>query len=125
MQTKSKIQEEARFKILRLLHENPELTQREMGERVGISLGAVNYCLRALMERGFVKARNFKRNPKKMGYSYFLTPAGMAEKTLLTAKFLKRKMTEYEALRIEINELDREIEHVDSIRLLDFEEINK
>jgi len=121
--SKSKIQEEARFQILRLLHENPELTQRELGERVGISLGAVNYCLKALMDRGLVKAQNFKRSPNKMGYAYFLTPTGMAERTLLTAKFLKRKMTEYEALRVEINELEREISPVDSVRRMDLEEI--
>ena len=105
------------------MHENPELSQRELGERVGISLGAVNYCLKALMDRGLVKAQNFKRSPNKMGYAYFLTPAGLAEKTLLTARFLKRKMTEYEALRIEINELQREISPVDSVRRMDLEEI--
>ncbi len=108
MNKKAKIQEEARFKILRLLHENPELTQRELGERVGISLGAVNYCLRALIERGLVKAGNFSRNPNKLGYAYVLTPAGIAEKTLLTGRFLKRKVEEYEALKLEIEVLSRE-----------------
>lgn len=108
MNNKAKIQEEARFKILRLLHENPELTQRELGERVGISLGAVNYCLRALIERGLVKAGNFSRNPNKLGYAYVLTPAGIAEKTLLTGRFLKRKVEEYEALKLEIEVLSRE-----------------
>jgi len=109
LNSKSKIQEEAHFQILRLLHENPELTQRELGERVGISLGAVNYCLRALIDRGFVKAQNFKRSPKKIGYVYFLTPAGMTEKTLLTARFLKRKVSEYEALKKEIGDLRAEL----------------
>ena len=108
MNNKVKIQEEARFKILRLLHENPELTQRELGEQVGISLGAVNYCLRALIERGLVKAGNFSRNPNKLGYAYVLTPAGIAEKTLLTGRFLKRKVEEYEALKLEIEVLSRE-----------------
>jgi EPS-associated MarR family transcriptional regulator len=105
---RAKIQEEARFKILRLLHDNPELTQRELGEQVGISLGAVNYCLRALIERGLVKAGNFSRNPNKLGYAYVLTPAGIAEKTLLTGRFLKRKVEEYEALKLEIEVLSRE-----------------
>jgi EPS-associated MarR family transcriptional regulator len=105
IQTKSKIQEESRFKILRLLCENPELTQRELGERVGISLGAVNYCLRALIERGLVKASNFSRNPNKLGYAYVLTPAGVAEKTLLTGRFFNQKVVEYQALRIEIDAL--------------------
>ena len=108
MNNREKIQEEARFKILRLLHENPELTQRELGERVGISLGAVNYSLRALIERGLVKAGNFSRNPNKLGYAYVLTPAGIMEKTLLTGRFLKRKVEEYEALKLEIEVLSRE-----------------
>jgi len=110
--SKSKIQEEARFKILRLLHENPELTQRELGERVGISLGAVNYCLRALIERGLVKASNFSRNPNKLGYAYVLTPAGIAEKTLLTGRFFNQKVVEYQALRIEIDALSKEMSQV-------------
>ena len=108
MNQRAKIKEEAPFKILRLLHENPEITQRELGERVGISLGAVNYCLRALIERGLVKARNFSRNPNKLRYAYVLTPAGIAEKALLTGRFLKRKVEEYEALRLEIEVLSRE-----------------
>ena len=109
MNNKSKIQEEARFKILRLLHDNPELTQRELGERVGVSLGAVNYCLRALIERGLVKVDNFSRNPNKLGYAYALTPAGIAEKTMLTGRFLHRKVVEYQALRVEIEALSREL----------------
>ncbi len=108
MNNKAKIQEEARFQILRLLHENPALTQRELGERVGVSLGAVNYCLRALIDRGLVKARNFTRNPNKLGYAYVLTPAGMAEKAALTSRFLQTKMLEFEALRMEIEVLSRE-----------------
>jgi EPS-associated MarR family transcriptional regulator len=109
LKKREKIQEEARFKILRLLHENPELTQRELGERVGISLGAVNYSLRALIERGLVKAGNFSRNPNKLGYAYVLTPAGIVEKTLLTGRFLKRKVEEYEALKLEIDAYAREV----------------
>ena len=109
MNNREKIQEEARFKILRLLHDNPELTQRELGERVGISLGAVNYSLRALIERGLVKAGNFSRNPNKLGYAYVLTPAGIVEKTLLTGRFLQRKVEEYEALRVEIDVYASEI----------------
>jgi len=75
------------------------------------------------MDRGLVKAQNFKRSTNKIGYAYFLTPAGMAEKTLMTSKFLKRKMTEYEALSVEINELAREISPADSARRIDLEEI--
>ena len=109
MNSKSKIQEEARFQILRLLHENPELNQRELGERIGVSLGAVNYCLRSLMERGFVKAGNFASSQNKLSYAYVLTPSGIAEKVRLTGRFLARKKAEYEALRVEIDALSREI----------------
>jgi len=75
---------------------------------VGISLGAVNYCLRALIERGLVKAGNFSRNTNKLGYAYVLTPAGIVEKALLTGRFLRRKLTEFELLRQEIVVLSRE-----------------
>jgi EPS-associated MarR family transcriptional regulator len=109
LNNKAKIQEEARFKILRLLHENPELTQRELGERVGVSLGAVNYCLKALIERGLVKAGNFSKSSNKLGYAYVLTPAGIAEKTMLTGRFLTRKLAEYRQLRLEIESLTRDI----------------
>ena len=110
MQTKSKIQEEARFQILRYVHENPEISQRELSARLGVSLGAVNYCLKALMDRGLVKIQNFNKSPNKIGYSYFLTPAGITEKTLLTARFLKRKKLEYDALKKEISELASELD---------------
>lgn len=105
---KSKIQEEARFQILRILHEDPNLTQRELGEKVGVSLGAVNYCLRALIDLGLVKVINFSRNPNKFGYAYALTPSGIAQKAALTRSFLQTKMTEFEALRAEIEVLSRE-----------------
>ena len=107
---KSKIQDEAGFQILRLLHKNPELTQRELGAQTGVSLGAVNYCLKALIGRGLVKVQNFKRSPNKTVYAYFLTPAGMAEKTLLTARFLKRKAAEHKALEKEIGDLRAELD---------------
>ena len=109
LNNKAKIQDEARFQILRLLHDNPELTQRELGERVGVSLGAVNYCLKALIERGLVKAGNFSKSPNKLGYAYLLTAAGMAEKTLLTGRFLRTKVKEYEALKLEIDSLSRDL----------------
>jgi EPS-associated MarR family transcriptional regulator len=109
LNSKSKIQEEARFQILRLLHDNPELNQRELGERVGVSLGAVNYCLKSLVELGFVKVGNFASSQNKLGYAYVLTPSGIAEKVRLTGRFLARKKAEYEALRVEIDALSREI----------------
>ena len=109
MNNKAKIQEEARFQILRLLCEDPSLSQRDLGERVGVSLGAVNYCLKALIERGLVKAGNFAASQNKPGYSYLLTPSGIAEKARLTSRFLARKKAEYDALRIEIETLSREV----------------
>jgi EPS-associated MarR family transcriptional regulator len=109
LNSKAKIQEEARFQILRLLHEDPSLSQRDLGERVGVSLGAVNYCLKALIERGLVKAVNFSVSQNKLGYSYLLTPSGVAEKARLTSRFLARKKAEYDALRVEIETLSREV----------------
>ncbi len=101
--------EDTRFRVLRLLQDNPDLTQREIAEALGISLGGVNYCLRALASKGLVKIRNFRNSNNKMGYAYLLTPKGIAEKTALTAHFLKRKMDEYEALKAEIEALEEEI----------------
>ena len=109
MNNQTKIQEEARFQILRLLHDNPSLSQRELSQRVGVSLGAVNYCVKALVERGLVKAGNFSASQNKIGYAYVLTPAGISEKARLTGRFLVRKKAEYEALRMEIDALLREV----------------
>ena len=109
MNNQTKIQEEARFQILRLLHDNPSLSQRELSQRVGVSLGAVNYCVKALVERGLVKAGNFSASQNKIGYAYVLTPAGISEKARLTGRFLIRKKAEYETLRMEIDALSREV----------------
>jgi EPS-associated MarR family transcriptional regulator len=108
LNNRAKIQDEARFQILRLLHENPELNQRQLGERTRVSLGAVNYCLKSLAELGFVKVNNFVSSQNKLGYAYVLTPSGIAEKVRLTDRFLSRKKAEYEALRVEIDALSRE-----------------
>lgn len=85
-----------------MLEEQPDLSQRQMAEELGVSLGAVNYCLKALVEKGQVKIRNFRAANNKLRYAYVLTPGGLAEKTRLTSRFLKRKMAEYEALKAEI-----------------------
>jgi EPS-associated MarR family transcriptional regulator len=107
LNNRAKTQDEARFQILRLLHEDPSLNQRELSERLGVSLGAVN-CLKALIERGLVKAGNFSASENKLGYAYLLTPSGIAEKAQLTVRFLARKQAEYDALRVEIETLSRE-----------------
>ena len=101
--------EERHLKALRLLELNPEMTQRELAEALGVSVGAANYCLKALVERGWVKLENFQKNPNKLGYLYLLTPMGIAAKTQLTASFLRRKIAEYEALRVEIDQLRSEV----------------
>lgn len=94
--------------VLRLLEASPALTQREMAREMGISLGKANYCLRALLGKGFVKVQNFRNSPNKRGYVYLLTPEGVAAKASLTRDFLARKIEEYDALKLEIERLQRE-----------------
>jgi EPS-associated MarR family transcriptional regulator len=103
-------QEDTRFRLMQILHANPDISQREMAKALGISFGGVNYCLNALMAKGLVRVQNFSQSQNKFGYVYLLTPAGIAEKMALTGSFLKRKMDEYEALRGEIKTLQLEIE---------------
>ena len=99
---------DTRFRLLRLLEDKPNLTQRDIANELGISLGGVNYCLRALADKGMIKIKNFRNSNKKMAYLYVLTPKGIREKMALTDAFLKRKMEEYEALRLEIETLQQE-----------------
>ena len=105
----AKLQEDTYFRVMRLLEENPDLTQRELAEKLGISVGGLNYCLKALMEKGLVKMKNFANSKNKFGYVYVLTPSGMSEKAAITQRFLKRKMEEYEALKVEIENLQRDV----------------
>lgn len=102
--------EEVRYRLLKLLEPNPHLSQREVAKELGISLGKVNYCLRALVERGWIKASNFKNSRNKAAYMYLLTPRGIEEKARVTARFLQRKVLEYEALKTEIEQLRHEAE---------------
>ena len=95
--------------MLRLLEDSPELTQREISDALGISLGAVNFCLRGLVEKGAVKVENFRTSRNKRAYGYLLTPRGLTEKARLTRGFLERRMTEYAALRAEIEDLSAEV----------------
>jgi EPS-associated MarR family transcriptional regulator len=104
------ISDEVRYKLLKLLGPNPHLSQREVARELGISLGKVNYCLRALVNRGWVKASNFKNSRNKTAYVYLLTPSGIEAKARLTTRFLQRKVREYEALRTEIEQLRSEAE---------------
>lgn len=101
--------DEYRSKILKRLEQEPRINQRALAKELGISLGKVNYCLQALMEKGLVKANNFKNNQNKMAYMYFLTQRGIAEKARATKRFLEFKVAEYEKLQQEIETLRKEI----------------
>ena len=105
----TKIQEETHFRIMRILQENPDLTQRELAEKLGMSVGGLNYCLNALIDKGLVKMQNFSNSKNKFKYVYLLTPMGIAEKVALTSRFLQRKMDEYEVLKVEIEALKVEV----------------
>jgi EPS-associated MarR family transcriptional regulator len=104
-----KIDPDVHFRTLHLLEEQPTLTQRELAEKLGISLGGVNYCLKSLIDVGHIKAGNFKKNPDKSAYLYLLTPKGVVEKAKLTAGFLRRKMAEYQALKKEIDAIQSKV----------------
>ena len=104
------IQDETHFRILRILQGNPDLTQRELADQLGMSLGGLNYCIKALIDKGCVKMQNFQNSKNKFKYFYLLTPQGIAEKVTLTSRLLKRKMKEYEALKVEIKALKSEVD---------------
>ena len=101
----SQIQEDVTFRVMHMLENNPDITQRELADRLGISLGRLNYCLKALMIRGWIKMQNFSHSKNKFGYIYLLTPDGVLQKAALTSGFLKRKLIEFEMLKKEIQSL--------------------
>lgn len=101
--------EELHYKLLKVLQANPDCSQRELARAIGVSLGKVNYCLRALIENGWVKVANFRRSTNKVAYGYLLTPRGIEEKTLATVHFLGRKVAEHEVLINEIKQLRDEV----------------
>ena len=103
--------QEIHLKVLRHLEGHPDVTQRELAQHLGVSLGKANYCLKALIDRGWVKANNFKNSNKKAAYAYLLTPRGIEEKAQITIRFFKKKMLEYEQLKQELEELKREVEN--------------
>ncbi len=98
------------YGLLKTLEDNPSLSQRDLAKRLGISLGKVNFCLNALVEKGCLKVNNFRNSDNKLAYAYVLTPRGIEEKARMTVHFLRRKVQEYEQLRSEIEELKREAE---------------
>ena len=101
---------ETEYKLLKALQENPECSQRQLANSLGMSLGKLNFCLRALISKGFVKAKSFRANPDKKQYGYLLTPSGIEEKARVTLQFLHKKMAEYERLEQEIASISAEVE---------------
>jgi EPS-associated MarR family transcriptional regulator len=102
--------DEAHYRLLRLIEANPGMSQRDIARELGMSLGKVNYCLRAVAEKGWIKATNFRNSHKKAAYLYWLTPRGMQMKARMTVRFLEVKLQEYETLRAEIEQMKREAE---------------
>ena len=106
-------QEDAKLRVLQIISSNPQMTSRELAQKVGISNGSAFYLLTSLIDKGFVKFANFKNNTQKTKYSYLLTPKGIRKKSFITNKFLVRKKQEYELLKKEITELERYFDGVD------------
>ena len=109
-------QEETHFRVMRLLDEDPSISTREIAKKVGISNGAAYYCITALIEKGFVKLKNFTQSKTKANYIYELTPRGLRAKAALTVSFLERKKHEYEVLKLEIERLESELGVEDKIK---------
>ena len=101
--------EETHYHVLKLIEANPSITQRELANELGVSVGKANYCMKALIDKGWVKASNFKNSNKKLAYFYILTPSGIEQKAKITVNFLKRKMNDYEELKQEIEMLKNEV----------------
>ena len=102
------MKDEITYKLLKLIEAEPHLSQREIAQKMGVSLGKTNYCLKALIDKGFIKFQNFYNNKKKSAYIYFLTPQGIEEKAEVTYRFLQRKIKEYENIKVEIETLKDE-----------------
>lgn len=102
------MQDEITYKLLKTIENEPHLSQREIAQKMGVSLGKTNYCLKALLDKGFIKVRNFYKNKKKKAYIYILTPNGIEEKAQVTYRFLQRKISEYESIKAEIESLKNE-----------------
>lgn len=102
--------EEHHYRVLKHLAAHPQATQRDLAKALGLSLGSTNYCIRAVMDRGWLKVQNFRNSRNKLAYAYLLTPEGIEAKARLTARFLHRKRAEFEALRLEIEELAAELQ---------------
>lgn len=106
----SVLDDETRYRLFKLVEEHPDMSQRQLAQEMGVSVGKLNYCLRALVDIGLIKMGNFARSNHKLGYAYMLTPKGLVEKSKVTARFLARKEVEYEALKNELFALRAEAE---------------
>lgn len=104
------MRDDTQFQALRLLQTSPQLSQREIAHALGVSLGTANYCLKALLDKGWIKMQNFMGNKNKLAYSYLLTPQGISERAALTTRFLHRKVAEYQKLQAEIAVLQQEVQ---------------
>lgn len=103
------LNDEIRYRILRELEHDPKMSQRELAAVLGVSIGKTNYCLRALIDKGLIKVRNFRRSGNKLAYAYQLTPRGISDKARITRKYLRMKLKEYETLESEIEKLRKEV----------------
>ncbi|MDP3086756.1 MAG: MarR family EPS-associated transcriptional regulator [Methylotenera sp.] len=112
--------DEYRYKILKLVEARPDISQRELAKDLGISLGKANFCLKALIEKGLLKAANFRNNQNKLAYMYLLTPAGIEEKSSITLRFLKSKMQEFELLQREIEQISQDVGSPEQLRNIGF-----
>lgn len=111
--------EDLHFRVLKMLQDRPDISQRDLADQLGVSHGKANYCMKALIDKGLVKLQNFSHSKHRWGYVYLLTPAGLAEKAALTGRFLQRKIAEYEALRAEIEALNAQLSAESGIKLPD------
>ena len=104
------IEPDIHYKVLDFIEENPKITQRELSEKLGVSLGSINFCIKALIDVGHIKVENFKKNPEKINYLYLLTPRGIGVKSSLMIDFLKRKISEYDELKSEIDSINKKLD---------------
>ena len=107
--------DETHYRILKRIEADPDISQRQLAQELGVSVGKINYCLHALVDKGWVKINNFKKNPNKLAYAYILTPKGVVQKAHLTMGFLQRKMAEYETIQAEIKELQSELNSISGL----------
>jgi EPS-associated MarR family transcriptional regulator len=110
------LSDDVHYRLLKLLEARPDASQRELSEALGISLGKINYCVKALLDQGWIRTTNFKNSKNKLAYAYLLTPSGIDAKARITARFLKRKLDEYQTLKAEIEQLRVEVRAADAPR---------